>query len=497
MVHADIVVDGIHIRLARVDDIVDLSLVHQVQDLVALRQPVYIYGIDAEGADGIRRSRRSVQLKPQVAEFFCKPGELELILVVDRKVHADLALLGRMAEFESCRDKAFEERLLDRFADAEHLARRLHLGPELRIDVVQLFKGEHGHLDGDIRRRTVQPRSVTEFFQLLPDDDLGRKLNHGHARDLGDIRNSARSTRIDLDDIQLVVVDQELNVDEPLCFERKRKLGRTLYDLIQHDVAQIIRRIYRNGVAAVNACTFDMLHDAGDEYVGAVADDVDFQLLPHQIFVAEHGIFDVLRQNDIHIARNIAFGKGDGHVLPADDVGRTQQHGIPELFCRRKRLFLGHDGQSLRAADAELFQKLVEAFPVLRHVHAVRRCTEDTHALLVEIVAQFDRRLPAERDDDAVRFFFVDDVLHILRGQRLKVQPVRRIEVRGDRFGVVVDDDDFVSELFERPYAMHGRIVKLDALPDADRARADNDDALFRTLLNKRRCFVVRIFIVR
>ena len=39
-------------------------------------------------------------------------------------------------------------------------------------------------------------------------------------------------------------------------------------------------RVYGNTVAGVDACTFDMLHDSGDQDVGAVADRIHLQPLP-------------------------------------------------------------------------------------------------------------------------------------------------------------------------------------------------------------------------
>ena len=241
----------------------------------------------------------------------------------------------------------------------------------------------------------------------------------------------------------------------------------------------------------MHARALDVLHDAGDEHVDAVADGVHFQLLPHQVLVAEDGVFDVLGEDDVHIAGDVVLREGDRHVLPADDIRRAQEHGIAERFRRPDRLLLRHDGEALGTGDIELFQKFVEALAILCPVDAVGARAEDGHARLIEIAAQLDGGLPAEGDDDAVGLFDVDDVLHVFGSQRLEVKPVRRVEVGGDRLGVVVDDDDFVAELFERPHAVDGRVVELDALPDADGARADDDDALFLALVDEGLGFVV------
>ena len=45
----------------------------------------------------------------------------------------------------------------------------------------------------------------------------------------------------------------------------------------------------------MNARALDMLHDARDEYIGAVGDNVDLELGAHHIFIDEHGILDAAR----------------------------------------------------------------------------------------------------------------------------------------------------------------------------------------------------------
>ena len=80
-----------------------------------------------------------------------------------------------------------------------------------------------------------------------------------------------------------------------------------------------------------------------------------------------------------------------------------------------------------------------------------------------------DGRLSAELDNDAVRLLLVGDVQHIFHRQRLEVETVGDVKVRADRLRIVVDDDGFDAHLAQRPYRMHGAIVKLHALTDADR----------------------------
>ena len=239
------------------------------------------------------------------------------------------------------------------------------------------------------------------------------------------------------------------------------------------------------------ARTLNVLHDAGDQYVRTVANSVHFQFTAHEIFIAQNGVFNALREDDIHIAIDVVGRERDGHVLSADDIGRAQKDGIFQRFRRAEGLFLGHDRDALRAGNAVFFQKNVKPLSVLGNVHAVGGRAEDADAVGREIGTQIDGGLSAERDDDAVRLLHVDDVLDVLRRQRFKVKPVRGVKVGRNRLGVIVDDDDFIAELFQGPYAMHGGIVELDALSDADGTGPDDDDTLFLALGNERLGFVI------
>ena len=78
-------------------------------------------------------------------------------------------------------------------------------------------------------------------------------------------------------------------------------------------------RVDGDGVAGVNACALEMLHDARDEDVVAVADGVDLALGTQNILVHQHGMahVNVLRDN--------------AHVL--DDNRRSCRR--QSLFCRQ------------------------------------------------------------------------------------------------------------------------------------------------------------------
>ena len=110
----------------------------------------------------------------------------------------------------------------------------------------------------------------------------------------------------------------------------------------------------------------------------------------------------------------------------------------------------------------------------------VDRGAEDRRARLLDDVGELQRRLPAELDDDALErpllALLVEDGEHVLLGQRLEIEPVRRVVVGRNRLRIAVDHDRLEARLAQREGGVAAAIVELDALPDAVRPAAEDDD---------------------
>ena len=87
-----------------------------------------------------------------------------------------------------------------------------------------------------------------------------------------------------------------------------------------------------------------------------------------------------------------------------------------------------------------------------------------------------ERRLAAERDDDAERALERDDVEHALERDRLEVEAVAGVVVGRDRLRVRVDEHDLVAEPAEGLRGADAAVVELDPLADPVRPRAEHDD---------------------
>ena len=111
-------------------------------------------------------------------------------------------------------EKPFAQRAGERLVDSEHLAGRLHLRSEHRLDAAHLRKREHRHFDDDVRHVRTQPDAVLHVAQLLAERDARRGGDQIDAGRLLNDRNGAARARIRFDDVELAVVDDELDVDQ-------------------------------------------------------------------------------------------------------------------------------------------------------------------------------------------------------------------------------------------------------------------------------------------
>ena len=430
-------------------------------------------------------ARRGVKREAHFVEFLRNLADLFLIAVADGDEHA--ALFVHLA---AGGDETLIERLLKVVADAEHFAGGFHFRAKLGIDIRELLEGEDRHLDGRIRRSRIEARAVAEIGELHAEADLCSEVAHRHARDLAEVRNRSRCTRVDLDDVDFAVHDDVLQVDEADGLELRAEHFGRLNNLCAELVVDILCRVDRDAVAGVDAGALYVLHDARDEDVLAVADGVDFYLGATEVLIDEHRVILFLAQDNRHVFVDVFIAVCNDHVLTAEHVGRAHEHRIAEVVCGCEGFLRRHNGVTLRALDVAALEQFFKALSVLCGVDAVGACADDRHVVFRKRLCKLDGRLAAERDDNALRLFDVDDIHNVFGAQRLKVESICSVEVCGNGFRVVVDDDDFIAETLERLHAMDAGIVELDTLTDTDRAGTENHDGLLAAFADELHRFV-------
>ena len=315
----------------------------------------------------------------------------------------------------------------------------------------------------------------------LAQDDLRGDVGHRHARRFREEGHRTRRTRVDLDDINVVVAgDDELDVVQTDDADAQTQFHRIVDDLVLGFLAHAEGRIDADRVARVDTRVLDMLHDAGDEDILAVADGVHLQLLAHDVAIDQHRLVHVDLHGGLQVVAQALFVRDDLHGAAAQHVARTHQHRITDAGrSLHARLDVRH-GLGFGLRNLQLLHDLLEAAAVLGVPDRLGVGADDGHAQLRKGLGEVDGGLSAERHDDGLRLFEVHDVHHVLHRQRLEVEFVAGGVVRRNGLGVVVDDDRLVARGADRPDGVHRRVVELDALSDADRARTQHDDLLFR-----------------
>ena len=83
----------------------------------------------------------------------------------------------------------------------------------------------------------------------------------------------------------------------------------------------------------MDAGLFDVLHDAGNDDVGAIAErvDVDFDRIFEEV-VDEDGTLLGILDGFLHVAGDAFAVEGDDHGAAAEDVGGADEHRVADCL---------------------------------------------------------------------------------------------------------------------------------------------------------------------
>ena len=230
-------------------------------------------------------------------------------------------------------------------------------------------------------------------------------------------------------------------------------------------------------VAGVDAGLLDVLHDTAEVQLVAVVQRVHVDLdrvVQESVDQDRPGRADLGRLLDVRGQPRLVVH--DLHAAPAEDVRRPDEDGVADLVGDGLGPGERRGGAVLRRGQPGLGEDLAEGAAVLGGVDRLGRGAHDRHAVVLERLREAQRGLSAELDDHARdrsgERLRVDDLQHVLEGERLEVQPVGGVVVRGDGLGVAVDHHGLVARVAQREGGVDAGVVELDALADAVRARS-------------------------
>ena len=184
-------------------------------------------------------------------------------------------------------------------------------------------------------------------------------------------------------------------------------------------------------------------------------------------------------------ADHVAIERGrvvdDRHAAAAEHVRRPHDQRKPDLRGDLS-CFVGTTRRraARRLRNPQIPEQLREPLAVFRQVDRVRRRADDANPGRLQPQRQLERRLPAvlhdARDLAAGLLLARDDRRDVLERQRLEIQAVDGVVVGRNGLGIAVDHDRFVAFVAQRERGVTAAVVELEALPDAVRPAAEDDD---------------------
>jgi len=263
----------------RVDDHRDLAIGDEVADVGALavvRAANLLHDLARHVASTqhARRTLGRADVKAQIAQDTGDRKDMALVAVAHANEHLAATRVGQLVVDRQLRLGVC---LGIALGDTHDLARRLHLGPQDDVGARETAPGHNGFLHAEPVQLTLIARQA-QARDGIARHDTRRALGQRHAGGLGDKRHGTAGTRVGLDHVDGLTLDGILHVDQAAYAQRHRDAARGLAELRLQALAKAKRRNAGRRVAGVNTGLLNMLQDAADVDLFAVAQGIDIGL---------------------------------------------------------------------------------------------------------------------------------------------------------------------------------------------------------------------------
>ncbi len=378
-------------------------------------------------------------------------------------------------------------------ADGHDLAHRLHLRTEGGVHLGELLEVPAGDLHHAVVQAGLEAGGggagdvVGHLVEGQAHGELGGQLGDGKAGRLARQRGRPRDAWIHLDDEGLAGPGMHRELDVAAA-------GLHVHGLQDPagEVAQVLLLLVGEGhgrrhgerVAGVHAHGVQVLDGAdGHEVVGAVAHDLQLELLP----AGQRPFHQDLAHRALAqaVGGQLAEARGvGGHAAAGAAEGEAGPHQDRKADLPGGGLGPGHAGagDARRDRHAGLLHGLAEGAAVLGQADGRQPGADELHpvpgegAALGQLDGQVQAGLAAHGGQQGVGPLAGDDGLHQGRMQRLDVRGVGQSGVGHDGGRVAVDQDHPVAQLAQHLAGLHAGVVELAALADGDGPGAGDQD---------------------
>ena len=229
----------------------------------------------------------------------------------------------------------------------------------------------------------------------------------------------------------------------------------------------------------MNAGLFNMLHDAANHHVGAVANGINVDF--------DGGIQEMVQQyravignqhRVAHITHQLGFVVDDFHRATTQYIGRAHHQRVTDFTGRQNTFLVTANGGVLGLIQAKALNHLLKTLTIFGTVDGIRAGTNDWHTGRLQAARQFQRGLTTVLHDHTLGLLDVDDFQHVFKGDRLKVQPVGGVVIGRYGLRVAVDHDGFIAVFAHGQSGVNTAVIKLDTLTDTVRTATDHHNLL-------------------
>ena len=191
--------------------------------------------------------------------------------------------------------------------------------------------------------------------------------------------------------------------------------------------------------------------------------------------VDEDGVFRLLRNLNVEVVLEFGSVVHHGHGAATQHIAGPHNHGVGDALGHSQGVFKAHGRAVRRLKQLKLFNQGLEALAVFGAVNGIGARAQNGHASAHERHGKVQRGLAAKLHNNALWLFPFHNVHHVLKGQGLKVEPVRGVVVCGNGFGVRVGHDCHHARVAQGKRGVAAAVVKLNALTNAVGAAAKNE----------------------
>ena len=228
----------------------------------------------------------------------CDRNNFLLIFIFDSDDHVLI-----LRQTNSSSKECFVKSLIEGLCNTKALTGGFHFRSELDFNKSQLGEREYRCFNGYIAFVRHESERKPCILQGFTKSDSCCIFNHVDAGNLAHEWNRTAGSRIDFNDIDLAIDYDELDIDEALDVHGSCNSSCVIGQCFNDFLREMLRRINGNGVAGMNAGTFNLFHDARDADIDAIGNGIDFH------FTADHVLVDQDRMLMGHLTYPLAIAK--------------------------------------------------------------------------------------------------------------------------------------------------------------------------------------------